>query len=114
MRNEEIDGLELSKAQRLFVGFKLDGSLRHQLQALSGPDQKYVSNDDAGFLRLCRVGEKHYVGKVVEPPLGTERVDDVRRNVLSIVGRLCPDIRLPTNLEIWICDPGSLFDRGLD
>ena len=36
-----------------------------------------------------------YVGKVIEDGLTTDRVDDVRRNVLSIVRRLCPDTRLP-------------------
>jgi hypothetical protein len=95
--------VELSDGQSIFIGFKLDGSLKHQLQSLGGPDRQYVSDDASGFLRLCRRGDDVYVGKVVSDRLSTERIDDIRRNVLSIVGRLCPDVRLPSQLEIWVC-----------
>ncbi|HKQ62409.1 MAG TPA: hypothetical protein VJS92_14045 [Candidatus Polarisedimenticolaceae bacterium] len=95
--------VELSDRQALFVGFKLDGGLRRQLEALSGPDRQYVSGEDSTFLTLCRRGEDVYVGKLIRDGLSTSRVDDVRRNVLSIVRRLCPDTRLPEELEIWVC-----------
>ena len=85
----------------LFVGFQLDGSLRRQLEALTGPDKRYVSADDSTFLMMCRKGDDVYVGKLIEDGLTTDRVDDVRRNVLSIMRRLCPETRLPTTLEIW-------------
>jgi len=95
--------LNLTDQQVIFVGFKMDGSLRHQLGALEGPDRQYVSYDDRAFLTICTHEKKQYVGKVVEGRLTTDHVDDVRRNVLSIVGRLCPEVRLPQNLEIWVC-----------
>ena len=59
--------MDLSESNPLFIGFKLDGSLRRQLEALSGPDRKYVSGEDATFLTLCRRGEEVYVGKVSCP-----------------------------------------------
>ena len=92
--------MELS-THPLFVGFKLDSSLRRQLEALSGPDRRYVSADDSTFLMICRHADDHYVGKLIEDRLTTDRVEDVRRNVLSIMRRLCPDVRLPNVLEIW-------------
>lgn len=95
--------MQLTDKQVIFVGFKMDGSLRHQLGALEGPDRQYVSYDDRAFLTICTHEKDQYVGKVVEGRLTTEHVDDVRRNVLSIVGRLCPEVRLPQNLEIWVC-----------
>ena len=97
--------MELSKKHKIFIGFKLSGSLKHQLQSLSGPDRQYVSEDDSTFLRLCHQGDAIYVGKVIEERLTTDRVDDVRRNVLSIVGRVCPDLRLPQQMDIWVCSP---------
>lgn len=97
--------MELSSEHPIFIGFKLDGSLRRQLEALSGPDRKYVSADDSTFLMLCSKGEDVYVGKIVEDGLTTDRVDDVRRNVLSIMRRLCPDVRLPNVLSIWAALP---------
>lgn len=99
--------MELSARHSLFIGFKLDGSLRRQLESLSGPDRKYVSGEEATFLSLCRRGEDVFVGKVIEDGLNTGRVDDVRRNVLSIMRRLCPDTRLPDQLEILVCLPAE-------
>jgi len=99
--------VDLSERHPLFVGFKLDGSLRRQLESLSGPDRKYVSGEDATFLSLCRRGEDVFVGKVIEDGLNTGRVDDVRRNVLSIMRRLCPEARLPDQLEILVCLPAA-------
>jgi hypothetical protein len=92
----------------IFIGMKLDGQLRRQLNSLSKADQRYVSADDSTFLRLCKLGEDEYVGKVVHSRLSTERVEDVRRNVLSILRRLLPDTRLPEQLEIFACEAGEV------
>jgi hypothetical protein len=94
--------VELSDKHPIFIGFKLDGTLRHQLDTLSGPDRKYVSHDDMEFLTFCKKGQTRYVGKLIEGRMTTDRVDDVRRNVLSIIARLCPEVRLPQVLDIWV------------
>jgi len=86
----------------IFIGCKLDGPLRRELRSISGPDRKYIS-DDGSFLTIVRLGDDEYVGKVISERLTTERVDDVRRNVLSILQRLCPEVRLPSELEILAC-----------
>ena len=95
--------MELESGQSIFVGFKMDGPLRRQLQGLVGPNRTYVSHEDTTFLTICRMGEHEYVGKVVGDRLTTDRVDDVRRNVLSILQRLCPETRLPSILELLPC-----------
>ena len=102
-RMGNLDLLELLIHQPIFIGFKLDSTLRRILESLSDPDKKYVSAGESAFLRLCRVGEDVYVGKLIHERLSTDHVDDVRRNVLSIVRRLCQDVRLPSNLEIFAC-----------
>lgn len=95
--------MELSDRNKLFIGLKLDTGLRRQLEAVSGPDRKYVSGEDPAFLRIISFGDDLYVGKVIEDRLTTDRVDDVRRNVLSILHRLCPETRIPETLEILAC-----------
>lgn len=95
--------LELLDQLPIFVGFKLDSSLRRQLDSLAGSERKYVSGEDSNLLRICRLGEDLYVGKLIHERLTTDRVDDIRRNVLSIMSRLCPDVRLPAKLEILAC-----------
>ena len=95
--------LELPHDQPIFVGFKTSSNLKRQLGSLSGPDKKYVSIEDSTYLRICWMGKDLHVGKVIHERLTTERVDDVRRNVLSILRRLTPEIRLPNDLEILGC-----------
>ena len=95
--------LELLVHQPIFIGFKADSGLRRQIEALSGADKAYISAEDSTLLRICRVGEDLYVGKLIHERLTTERVDDIRRNILSILHRLVPDVRLPDNFEILAC-----------
>ncbi len=95
--------MKLDDKSPIFVGFKLDGQLRRQLESITGADRRYVSKDNSTFLLICKLGEADYVGKVVSDRLTTDRVNDVRRNVLSILRRLCPESRLPENMEILTC-----------
>ena len=99
--------MDLSLARPIFIGIKMDGQMRRRIETLSGPDRKYVSSEDSTFLRICRQGENLYVGKVVHERLSTDRVDDVRRNVVSILQRLCPEMRLPDNMDIVPCEEPS-------
>ncbi|HEU4400784.1 MAG TPA: hypothetical protein VFT43_01640 [Candidatus Polarisedimenticolia bacterium] len=95
--------LELLIHQPIFIGFKVDSGLRQHLESLSDADKKYISSEDSTFLRLCRVGEDIYVGKVIHESLTTDHVDDICRNILSILRKLGHAVRLPTNLKILAC-----------
>jgi hypothetical protein len=77
--------LELRTDQPIFIGFKADHNLRQRLETLNSADRKYISDDDSTFLRLCRLGEDLYVGKLIHESLTTDRVEDIRRNIVSIV-----------------------------
>ena len=110
---------ELLSAQPLFIGFKVDTRLMGKLQSLKESDQKYVSSEDSTLLQICMLGEDPYVGKLVGDRLTTDRVEDIRRHVLSIIRKLGTEIRLPTNLHILACraldgDKINLAPRHLD
>jgi hypothetical protein len=105
--------LELVDGQPIFVGFKMDSSLARQLESLTGPDKKYVSTENSDFLRICVLGGNRYVGKLIHERLTTERVDDICRNVLSILSRICPETRLPQHMEILPCGPESAPTEAL-
>ncbi len=99
--------LDLVTDQPIFIGFKLDTSFLRQLQALEGPDRKYVSNDDSTFLRICKLGDARYVGKMIHERLTTDRVEDIIRNITRILNRICPETRLPQKFEILACAPAG-------
>lgn len=96
--------LELRVDQPIFIGFKADSGLRQHLESLKEPAKQYISNDDSTFLRICKVGEDVYIGKLVHESLTTDRVEDIRRNVLSLVRKIGHELRLPTHLKILACD----------
>ena len=95
--------MELLVDEPIFIGFKVSRALRELLESLRDTDAKYVSTDDSGFLRLCSIGEDRYVGKLVHEALATDRVDDIRRNILSILRKVGPAVPLPTTLRIFAC-----------
>jgi hypothetical protein len=92
----------------MFIGFKADRSLRLRLESLSIPEMSYLSSDDSGFLRICRLGEDTYVGKLIRDRLTTNQVDDIRRNILSILRKLGPLVRLPGDLKILACNESGV------
>jgi hypothetical protein len=100
--------VELDARRAIFVGFKLDSGLRRQLEAITGADKKYVSTEDSTFLRICRMGEDYYVGKLIDERLSTDRIEDIRRNIASILQRLCPETRLPQQMEILAGVDGAI------
>ena len=53
---------------------------------------------------ICKLGGDEYIGKVIHERIATDRVDDVRRNVLSNLQRLFPDVRFPAQLDIFACE----------
>ena len=67
--------MTLSDRHPIFVGYKMDGSLRRRLESLTGPERKYIA-DDGDFLRILRLGEDGYVGKVVAERITTDRIDE--------------------------------------
>lgn len=97
--------------QPIFIGFKMDGRLKQQIETLGEADRKYVSSDSSDqttFLRICRVGEDLYVGKVVDDRLSTDRVEDIRRNVMSIVRKIGHGVNPPACLQILACSRGNV------
>ena len=95
--------LELLVDQPIFIGFKVDNTLRQLIDSLNEFEKKYFSQDDSTFLRLCRVGDDLYVGKLVHETLTTDRVEDIRLNVLSILRRVGNEARMPSAMKIFAC-----------
>ncbi len=96
--------LNLLIDQPIFIGFKAASELRQMIESLAGPDKKYVSSEESTlYLRTCRIGQDLYVGKLIHDPLTTDRVEDIRRNILSILHKIGPGVRLPTSLRILAC-----------
>ncbi len=91
--------MKLDKGCSLFFATKIDSKLREGL-ALSKPgDKKYFDGSSEEFLRVMEIGEEkdreRWVGKIIKPGPAVTEVDDIQRNVLSILRRVAPNARIP-------------------
>ena len=93
--------MKLDKSCSLFFGTKIDSKLREGL-ALSKPgDKKYFDGSSDEFLRVMEIGDdkdkERWIGKVIKPGPAVTEVDDIQRNVLSILRRVAPNARIPAS-----------------
>lgn len=90
--------MKLVKDSRLFFGLKIDSKLREALAQAKPGDRRYFEDPESEFLRICEVGEEKWIGKVVPAGLNVTEVDDIQRNIISILRRIAPDVRKPASL----------------
>ncbi len=93
--------MKLDKQTSLFFATKIDSKLREGL-ALSKPgDKKYFDGSSEEFLRVLEIGDEkdreRWVGKVIKPGPAVTEVDDIQRNLLSILRRVAPNARIPAS-----------------
>jgi hypothetical protein len=93
--------MKLDKSSALFFGTKIDSKLREGL-ALSKPgDKKYFDGSSDEFLRVIEIGDdkdkERWIGKVIKAGPAVTEVDDIQRNILSILRRVAPNARIPAS-----------------
>jgi hypothetical protein len=93
--------MKLDKSTSLFFATKIDSKLREGL-ALSKPgDKKYFDGSSDEFLRVIEIGDEkdkeRWIGKVIKPGPAVTEVDDIQRNILSILRRVAPNARVPAS-----------------
>jgi hypothetical protein len=95
--------MEILLEAPIFIGFKASRALRHLLESLTDIQKAYVASDDSAFLQSYEIGGDLYIGKLIQEAVSTDRVDDIRRNILSILRKLGPVVPLPTAMRIFSC-----------
>src|SRR5215467_4526033 len=93
--------MKLDKGCALFFATKIDSKLREGL-ALSKPgDKKYFDGSSEEFLRVLEIGDdkdkERWIGKVIKPGPAVTEVDDIQRNIISILRRVAPNARIPAS-----------------
>ena len=87
--------MKLLKTERLFFGCKIDSKLREALAQAKPGDRRYFEDAaNSEFLRVVAVDEERWIGKVINGGIQVTDVDDIQRNVVSILKRISPNLRL--------------------
>ena len=95
--------MKLDKTTSLFFGTKIDSKLREALSKAKPGDKKYFDGSSEEFLRIVELPDEKWIGKVIKPgPVVTE-VDDIQRNIVSIMRRVAPTARVsPSQIRIFV------------
>jgi hypothetical protein len=101
--------MHIDKQRQLFFGYKIDSKLRDALANATPATRNYFEDPESPFLRICTVGDEKWIGKVVNAGLGAQQVDDILRNVISILRRIAPNVRhTPSNVKIFSLGDGMV------
>jgi hypothetical protein len=99
--------MRIETYRKLFVGVRIDNKMRDQLEKCPQRDRVFFEAEDGRYLTIVRGGEEAYIGKVLEGATPIVALDDVRRNVLSILNRICPGRRDQDDVKILATDEGE-------
>jgi hypothetical protein len=93
--------MKLDKTCSLFFATKIDSKLREGLALSKAGDKKYFDGSSEEFLRVLEIGDEkdreRWIGKVIKPGPAVTEVDDIQRNVISILRRIAPNARIPAS-----------------
>src|SRR6476659_5458760 len=110
--------MKLDKSTALFFCTKVDSKLREGL-ALSKPgDKKYFDGSSEEFLRIVEIGDdkdkERWIGKVIKGGPPVTEVDDIQRNILSILRRVAPNARIPASgVKIFVLQGGDKIAQAI-
>ena len=94
--------MKLLKGERLFFGCKIDSKLREALAQAKPGERRYFDDPNGEFLRVLSFEEERWIGKVMSGGVNVSDVEDIQRNVVSILRRVAPSVRTsPTSIKIF-------------
>ncbi len=89
--------MKLQKDQYLFFGCKIDSKMREALSQAKPGDRKYFEGESDEFLQICTFEQEKWIGKVLKVGMNTSEIEDIHRNIASILRRISPNIRVSTS-----------------
>jgi hypothetical protein len=94
--------------RKLFVGIRVDNKMRDQLEHCPPRDKLYFDGSDPRYLQVLRSVEDSYIGKLVEPGTPAVSMDDLKRNILSILTRIAPGRHREDAVKVFAVDEAAL------
>lgn len=99
--------MRIEPRRKLFIGVRIDNKMRDQLDKCPPRDRVFFESEDAKYLTVLRSEEEGYIGKLVDGTASVASLDDVRRNIMSILNRICPGRRDEEDVKVMAADEGD-------
>jgi hypothetical protein len=107
--------MKLDKTCSLFFGTKIDSKLREALSQCKQGDRKYFEGGSDEFLRVVEVDEEKWIGKVVKGGTPITEVEDIQRNIISILRRVAPNARVAASaVKIFVLQGAGVQPAVID
>ena len=85
--------MRLSGERKLFIGLRVDAAMKRQMDEGAAKGRPIFKPGDPAHLDTLSEGNDLYIGRIIEGGFSLEQLDDLRRNIRSIVGISFPDQR---------------------
>jgi hypothetical protein len=99
--------MRIETERKLFVCIRVDNKIRDQLAHCAPRDRAYFDGSDPQYLQILRGTEDSYIGKIIDPGAPAASMDDLKRNVLSILTRVAPGRHRDDAVKIFALDDGE-------
>ncbi len=96
--------MRIDSERTLFVGLRIDNKMRDQLGSCAPRDKAYFDGSDPRYLLVLHSKDDSYVGKLVDPGTPATGIEDLRRNILSILLRIAPGRHREDAVKVFAVD----------
>ena len=93
--------------KRLFVGIKISPKLQRELDNCDRGVQRYFKEDKPESLQIVNLGEETVIGRFLRDGFPVNDIDNVSRNVRSIVTLITPGYRIAEDSIRIYADPSA-------
>ncbi len=84
------DALKDESGEGPFVGVKITSALQRQLDECSSTHKRYFDRSEPQSLEIVTIDGEEVMGRAVEQGAPVDSLDDVARNIRSILLIICP------------------------
>jgi hypothetical protein len=99
--------MRIDSDRKLFVCLRIDNKMRDQLSQAPARDKVYFDGTDPRYLTTIRTAEDNYIGKIIDGGTPAASMDDLKRNLLSILTRVAPGRHRDDAVKVFALDEGE-------
>jgi hypothetical protein len=93
--------IKVDRERKVFLGIKLDSAMRREIEQGPARQRPAFRAGDPAHLELLEVGEDLFMGRVLDHGLAADGIDDLKRNIRSIVQMTFPGQRAGASLNLF-------------
>ncbi|MGH7818929.1 MAG: hypothetical protein ACREQ9_04075 [Candidatus Binatia bacterium] len=97
--------MKLSSERKLFLGLKVDAGMKRQIDEGHARGRPIFKPGDPAHLELLQEGTELYIGRLIDPGFSIDQIEDLKRNIRSIIGISFPDHKMSgVSLRLFAVD----------